>query len=154
MTPIEGRTLKIGDCAEAIGTITDENVRYFAEATGDTNPIHIDDPYAAQTRFGRRISHGLLVSGFISAVLGTKLPGPGAIYLSQTLQFRGPVFIGDAIKSTVEIIDVRADKPIVTLRTTCSKLSGEVVIEGEAILLVPDLRRAQPVRMLAGSLEE
>jgi 3-hydroxybutyryl-CoA dehydratase len=128
---------RVGERAELTRAITDEAVRAFAASTGDTNPIHLDEAYAAGTRFGRRIAHGTLVSGIISAVLGTRLPGPGAVYLSQSLQFRAPVFVGDTVTAVVEVIAVRPDKPVVTLRTTCTRGDGAVVLEGEAVLLVP-----------------
>lgn len=131
------KELRVGDFAQITRTITDAGVRAFADATGDANPIHLDDAYAAATRFGRRIAHGILVSGVISAVLGTKLPGAGAVYLSQTLQFRAPVFIGDLVTAEVVITAIRQDKPVVTLRTTCRKADGSLVVEGEAALLVP-----------------
>lgn len=127
---------QVGDRAEVTRVITDEAVRSFAASTGDTNPIHLDDAYAAGTRFGRRIAHGILVSGVISAVLGTRLPGPGAVYLSQSLQFRAPVFVGDTVTARVEVVAVRPDKPVVTLRTTCTRQDGVVAVEGEAVLLV------------------
>lgn len=127
----------VGDRAELTRTISDEAVRSFATSTGDTNPIHLDEAYAAGTRFGRRIAHGILVSGVVSAVLGTRLPGPGAVYLSQSLQFRAPVFVGDTVTAAVEVIAVRSDKPVVTLRTTCTRQDGVIAVEGEAVLLVP-----------------
>ena len=129
-------TPQVGDRAEITRVVTDEAVHAFAASTGDTNPIHLDDAYAAGTRFGRRIAHGILVSGVISAVLGTRLPGPGAVYLSQSLQFRAPVFVGDTVTARVEVVAVRTDKPVITLRTTCTRLDGVVAVEGEAVLLV------------------
>ena len=137
MTTRSHKDLKVGDTAELAKTLTDAQVRDFAEMTGDLNPIHLDDDYAATTQFGRRIVHGVLVSGLISAVLGTKLPGPGAIYLSQTLQFRKPVFLGDTVTALVEVLKIREDKPIVTVRTICRNQDGIVIIEGEAVLIVP-----------------
>ena len=131
------RPLRVGDTAEITRTIDEASVRWFAGVTGDSNPVHLDEGYAAATPFGRRIAHGMLVAGTISAVLGTRLPGPGAVYLGQTLQFRAPVFLGDAITARVEVIKVREDKPVITLRTTCTNARGEVVIEGEAVLLAP-----------------
>lgn len=130
-------TIKVGDVASLTKVISDRDILAFAEASGDRNPIHLDEAYAAGTQFGRRIAHGLLVAGLISAVLGTQLPGKGCVYLSQTLQFRYPVFIGDTITASVEVLRVRDDKPIVTLRTVCTNQHGQPVIEGEAVLLVP-----------------
>jgi 3-hydroxybutyryl-CoA dehydratase len=129
-------SLKPGDKAFRTQTISDEMIRSFADLTGDTNPVHLDDVYAAGTRFGRRIAHGMIAAGLISATLANDLPGPGTVYLSQTLQFKGPVYPGDTITATVEVKNVRSDKPIVTLVTTCTNKDNKVVLEGEAIVLV------------------
>jgi len=128
----------IGSTASITKTISIDDVDDFARLSGDTNPVHLDDSYAATSRFGRRIAHGLLVASLISAVLGTRLPGPGSVYLNQTLTFKSPVFPGDEVTALVEVIRIREDKPIVTIRTTCTNQAGQVVLEGEAILLVPD----------------
>lgn len=130
--------IKIGDQASITKSFNDEDVRSFAMISGDNNPIHLDDDYAAGTRFGKRLVHGILTSGMISAVLGTRLPGPGSIYISQTLKFRAPVFIGDTITATAIVADIREDKPIATFKTVCTNQDGATVIEGEAVLLLPD----------------
>jgi len=124
-----------GDKASRTTTITDEMVRLFASLTGDTNPVHLDEAYAAGTRFGRRIAHGMIAAGLISATLANDLPGPGTVYLSQTLQFKSPVYPGDTITTTVEVKNARPDKPILTLATTCKNQSDVVVLEGEAVVL-------------------
>ena len=129
-------TLQPGDEASRSLTISDDTVRAFAEVTGDTNPVHLDDEYAAGTRFGRRIAHGMIAAGLISATLANDLPGPGTVYLNQTLKFRLPVYPGDTITATVEVLSVRPDKPIVTLATVCTNQDDEVVLEGEAVVLV------------------
>jgi 3-hydroxybutyryl-CoA dehydratase len=129
-------SLKPGDKASRTQIINDEMIRSFADLTGDTNPVHLDDTYAASTRFGRRIAHGMIAAGLISATLANDLPGPGTVYLSQTLQFKAPVYPGDTITTTVEVKNVRPDKPIVTLATTCTNQDNKVVLEGEAIVLV------------------
>ena len=129
-------SLQPGDKASRTTTITDEMIRAFADLTGDTNPVHLDDAYAAGTRFKRRIAHGMIAAGLISATLANDLPGPGTVYLSQTLQFKAPVYPGDTIISTVEVKSVRPDKPIVTLLTTCTNQNEVVVLEGEAVVLV------------------
>ena len=129
-------TLQPGDEASRSLTISDDTVRAFAEVTGDTNPVHLDDEYAAGTRFGRRIAHGMIAAGVVSATLANDLPGPGTVYLNQTLKFRLPVYPGDTITATVEVLSVRPDKPIVTLATVCTNQDGEVVLEGEAVVLV------------------
>jgi 3-hydroxybutyryl-CoA dehydratase len=129
-------TLNPGDSASRTCTISDEMIRGFAELTGDTNPVHLDEAYAAGTRFGRRIAHGMIAAGMISATLANDLPGPGTVYLGQSLQFKLPVYPGDTITATVEVRSVRPDKPIVTLGTVCTNQNDEVVLEGEAVVLV------------------
>ncbi len=128
--------LKVGDSAEISKTIGDEDVRAFAELTGDRNPVHLDEEYAAGTRFGRRIAHGMLGASLISAVLANELPGRGTVYLSQTLRFTAPVFLGDTVNARVTVKHVRDDKPVVTLETVCTNQRGERVVEGEAVVLV------------------
>ena len=130
-------SLNVGDHASRTKTITDADVRDFARASGDTNPVHLDDDYAAGTRFGRRIVHGMLTASLISAILGNDLPGHGTIYLGQDLKFKAPVFIGDTVTVAVEIVKYREDKRIATLRTVCTKADGTVVIEGEAVVIAP-----------------
>jgi 3-hydroxybutyryl-CoA dehydratase len=128
--------IQVGDEASRTLVISDDTIRGFAEVTGDTNPVHLDDEYAAGTRFGRRIAHGMIAAGVVSATLANDLPGPGTLYLNQTLTFTLPVFPGDTITATVKVISVRPDKPIVTLSTVCTNQDGEVVLEGEAIVMV------------------
>lgn len=126
-----------GDSHEMQAVVTADVVDAFARATGDSNPVHLDEAFAATTSFGRRIAHGMLGASYISAVLGTRMPGPGSIYLSQSLRFVRPIFLGDTVTTRVEILTIRPDKPIVTVRTTCTNQEGAVVIEGEAVLRVP-----------------
>lgn len=128
--------LTVGSRASRSKTITDEMIRAFADLSGDCNPVHLDDAYAAGTRFGRRIAHGMIAAGLISATIANDLPGPGAVYLSQSLQFKVPVFPGDTVTATVEVRAVRPDKPIVTLATTCTTQAGTLVLEGEAVVFV------------------
>jgi 3-hydroxybutyryl-CoA dehydratase len=125
---------QIGARAEYVRTITEDDIVRFAEVSGDHNPIHLDAEYAARTPFGSRIAHGMLSVSFISAVLGNNLPGPGGIYLGQTLKFLAPVRIGDTITASVEVIGVREEKRIVTLRTDCTNQHGVAVISGEAVM--------------------
>ncbi len=129
-------SLKPGNKTSRTTVINDEMIHTFADLTGDTNPVHLDDAYAAGTRFGRRIAHGMIAAGLISATLANDMPGPGTVYLSQTLQFKGPVYPGDTITTTVEVKSVRPDKPIIILSTTCTNQSNVVVLEGEAVVLV------------------
>lgn len=128
--------IRIGHRASLSRTIGEEDVRAFAELSGDRNPLHLDKEFARRSRFGRTIAHGMLSAGVISAALGKCLPGPGAIYLSQTLRFVRPVYPGDTVTATVEIAAYREDKGIVKARTTCTNQAGDVVIDGEAVLLV------------------
>jgi 3-hydroxybutyryl-CoA dehydratase len=131
--------LQPGEAASRTATITDKMIRGFAALTGDTNPVHLDDDYAAGSRFGRRIAHGMIAAGLISATLANDLPGPGTVYLSQSLKFKLPVYPDDTITATVEVVSVRPDKPIVTLSTVCTNQDDKVVLEGEAVVLVSDV---------------
>jgi 3-hydroxybutyryl-CoA dehydratase len=128
-------TLAIGDKITRTQTITDETIRTFAELTGDTNPVHLDDEYAATTRFGRRIAHGMIAAGLISAALANDLPGPGTVYLSQSLNFKAPVYPGDTVTAIIEVKSLHANKPIATLSTTCINQDDVIVLEGEAVVL-------------------
>lgn len=130
--------LQVGDSAKRTITVTDEQIRAFAQATGDTNPMHFDDDYAATTPFGRRIAHGLLTAGFISAVIGNDLPGPGTIYMGQDLRFKAPVYIGDTVTVVVTVTKYREDRRIATLATSCTNQAGKVVLEGEAVVMAPE----------------
>jgi len=127
---------KPGDTASLSRTISDDDIRAFAEATGDRNPLHLDEEFAKQTRFGRRIAHGMLSASLISAVIASELPGQGGIYLGQTFQFVAPVFPGDTVTARVTVSAVREDKPILKLETVCTNQRDEVVIKGEATILV------------------
>src|SRR5690348_13278620 len=128
--------ISVGQRASLTRTISDADIRAFAEVTGDGNPLHIDDAFAAHSRFGRRIAHGLLSAGLISAVLGTRLPGPGAVYLQQTLRFVRPVYPGDTLTAMVEVTAYRDDRRMITLRTTCTDQRGDMVLDGEAVMLL------------------
>ena len=130
-------TLEIGQRASYSKTATDADILLFLAISGDNNPIHIDDEAARKSRFGRRILPGIWSAGLISALLASRLPGRGSIYLSQTLNFKRPVFPGDTITATAEITAIRRDKGIVTLTTTCSNQTGEIVVEGEAVVMLP-----------------
>lgn len=127
---------KQGDTASLSKTISDDDIRAFAEVTGDRNPLHLDEKFARQTRFGRRIAHGMLSASLISAVIANELPGQGSIYLGQTLQFVAPVFLGDTVTALVTVSAIREDKPILKLETVCTNQRNEVVIRGEATVLI------------------
>lgn len=128
--------LTIGQSAQFGKTIGEADILMFAAVSGDTNPVHINAEVAAASMFKERIAHGMLSAGLISAVLGTRLPGEGAIYLSQTLKFRAPVKIGDTVTARVEITALDAAKKRATLSTICT-VAGKTVIEGEASVMVP-----------------
>jgi len=126
----------VGQSAEMTKIITEEDVFLFAGITGDRNPVHISKEFAAKTRFGERIAHGMLTAGLLSAVIGMKLPGPGCLYVSQTLNFLAPVKIGDEITARAEIVEVISEKRL-KLRTQCINQRKEVVLEGEAMIVPP-----------------
>jgi len=116
-------------------TVTDNDIQAFADLSGDINPVHLDDAFAATTVFKKRIAHGFLTGALFSTVLGTKLPGPGCIYLAQTLKFRAPVYIGDELVATCKVTAVDTEKGRVTLACDCS-VNGKTVLEGEATMMV------------------
>lgn len=125
-----------GASASITKKISAKDVETFADLTGDQNPVHLDETYAQQTRFGKRIAHGMLGASLISTVLGMYLPGPGTIYLSQTLNFVAPVYLDDTLTAEVTVTNVREDKPIVTLETQCLNQDNRLVLKGEAVVLV------------------
>ncbi|KAI8507576.1 hydroxyacyl-thioester dehydratase htd2 [Branchiostoma belcheri] len=127
---------KAGDSAELTKTFTADDVLTFASLCGDKNPLHLDEEYAKTTRFGRCIVHGVLINGLISAVLGTKLPGPGAIFVSQDIKFPAPLYVNESVTAAVEILDIR--KSIVVCSTTCTATdTTKVVMSGKVFLMVP-----------------
>ena len=137
---LENRTfdqIKTGDSASLVRTVTENDIELFALASGDVNPAHIDPEFAAKDFFGRTVAHGMLTASFISAVLGTTLPGPGCIYLGQTLEFRKPVFPGDTVTATVTAVEKDEKKRIVRFETVCTNQDGDVVVKGEARILAP-----------------
>ncbi len=125
-----------GQKASFTKTITESDVYGFAGITGDFNPLHVNAEFAARSRFGERIAHGILIAGLISAVLGMRLPGPGGIYASQTLKFLKPVRAGDTITAEAEVLSYDPAKRLLRLRTTCVNQRSEAVLEGEAVVLV------------------
>lgn len=137
---MKGKTvqeIKTGDAAEFTKTIAESDVYLFAGITGDLNPAHVNEVEASKTRFETRIAHGMLVSSFISTVLGMYLPGPGTIYLSQEVRFTAPVKIGDTITARAEVTAVETEKRRVTLKTTVTKQDGTVAVEGQAVVMAP-----------------
>jgi 3-hydroxybutyryl-CoA dehydratase len=129
--------LELGMEASVQRVVTESDIVAFAEITGDRNPVHLDAAYAAKTIFKERISHGMLTASYISAVFGMQLPGPGAIYVSQTLNFRAPVKIGDKVIAKVRVVELFAVKRRARFECVCLIEGGKTVLEGEAVLLVP-----------------
>jgi 3-hydroxybutyryl-CoA dehydratase len=123
--------------------VTAAQVEAFAQVTGDTNPVHLDEAYAAGTRFGHRIAHGMLCASYISALLGTKFPGPGTIYVNQGLSFLKPVYLGDTLEVSVTVTGFRPDKALLTLETAIENQHGQKVLAGEAVCLVGDVLAAR-----------
>ena len=130
--------VKLGASFSTERMVTDELIRQFAEISGDFNPIHLDEEFAKKTRFGRRIAHGMLSGAFVSAVLGFELSERKIVYLSQTLRFKSPVFIGDTVTTTATVTNIREDKPIVTLETVCTNQDGKTLVTGEAVVMILD----------------
>ncbi len=148
LTPL--RTLFFEDLAVGMTetlqkTVSSSDVVGFAQLTGDRNPIHLSEHFAARTPFGRRVAHGLYTASLISAVLGTRLPGPGAVYISQTLNFRAPVKIGDTVVVTVTVAELIAAKSRARLACLCT-VGGETVLDGEALVKVPSGKTAKGQR--------
>ncbi|MBU0934890.1 MAG: MaoC family dehydratase [Spirochaetes bacterium] len=127
--------LAVGMSAEFSKTVSEADIYGFAGISGDFNPVHVNEEYAQTTMFKGRIAHGMLSAAFVSTVLGTKLPGPGCIYVSQSLKFKAPVRIGDTVTARVEVTALVPEKKFVTLKTSCL-VGGKLVMDGEATLMV------------------
>jgi 3-hydroxybutyryl-CoA dehydratase len=127
--------LKIGQSASIVRTVTERDIQLFGEATGDFNPVHFDEAYARKTVFRGRVAHGVLSVGFMSAVMGTELPGPGSIFVSATIQFKGPVRIGDTVVTICTVKEIRERREVV-MECRCD-VNGKSVVEGEALVLAP-----------------
>jgi 3-hydroxybutyryl-CoA dehydratase len=128
--------MKVGQTAVFGKTITEADILMFAGVSGDTNPVHLNEEFARPTMFKTRIAHGMLSAGFISTIIGTKLPGPGCIYVTQNLRFKAPVKIGDTVIARVEVLELNAEKKRVALKTVCT-VGDTVVIDGDATVMVP-----------------
>jgi 3-hydroxybutyryl-CoA dehydratase len=128
--------LSVGQSAIFGKTVTEADIAAFAGVSGDTNPVHLNEEWAKNTMFKGRIAHGMLSAAFISTVFGTKLPGPGCIYVSQLLKFKAPVKIGDTVTARVEVTALNPEKKFATFKTTCS-VGEKIVLDGEATLMVP-----------------
>ena len=132
--------LEVGMSKVFAKTITEADLLLFAGVSGDTNPLHLDEEFASGTMFEGRIAHGMLTAALISTVVGTRLPGPGCIYLSQSLKFMAPVRIGDTVAARATVAEIMPERKRVRLHTTCS-VGGKVVMDGEALILVPNRRK-------------
>lgn len=139
--PVRGlafEEIELGMTDRLENVVTERDIVAFADITGDRNPVHLDPAYAATTPFKQCISHGMLTASYISAVFGMRLPGPGAIYVTQTLNFRRPVWIGDRITTTVTVAELLPQKRRVRFECVCTNAEGKVVLEGEAMMMVPE----------------
>jgi 3-hydroxybutyryl-CoA dehydratase len=133
--------LTVGESATFSKTVSESDVYLYAGITGDLNPAHVDEVYASKTFFKTRIAHGMLSAGFISAILGTRLPGPGTVYMGQTLKFMAPVRIGDTITARAKVTEIMAEKNRVRLETVCENQEGTVVLSGEALVSPPKMKK-------------
>jgi len=124
----------MGQSAEMVHTITEDDIQKFGDLSGDYNPLHFNEEWAKTTMFGSRIAHGILTASYISAVIGMHLPGPGTIYMSQSMRFMAPVRIGDTITARVEVVQLNDEKERVTLKTTCTNQDGTIILDGEALI--------------------
>jgi 3-hydroxybutyryl-CoA dehydratase len=126
--------MTVGMAAERTRVVSDALVRAYAELTEDFNPLHVDDEIANKSRFGGRIAHGMLSAGLVSAVLGMDMPGPGALWLTQSIKFTRPVMVGDTLTTRVEVIELMPAKRRARLATTCRNQNGEMTLDGEALI--------------------
>ena len=124
--------LRIGQTASRTKTIADDDLRQYAEITGDYNPLHFDDEFAAQTRFKRRVAQGGLTAGMLNALVAMDLPGPGTVFMSQSLTYQAPAYVGDTLTARVEVIGLKPDKPVCQLKYTIANQDGLVLLEAEA----------------------
>jgi len=129
--------LHVGDAAQVAKTVSESDIYLYAGITGDFNPAHIDEEYAKGTFFKTRIAHGMLLAGFISTVVGNKLPGPGTIYVKQELNFLAPVHMGDTITARAEVAEINVEKNRIKLKTTCVNQDDTTVLDGEALVSPP-----------------
>ncbi len=133
--------IRIGQHAEYVRTVTSEDIEMFGQVSGDYNPLHFNEDWAKKTMFKGRIAHGILTATYVSTVVGMKLPGPGTIYMSQSMKFRQPVRIGDTITARVEVTDKNDEKEFLTLKTVCINQEDKVVLDGEAVVTLMRMDR-------------
>ncbi|MGQ0551456.1 MAG: MaoC family dehydratase [Armatimonadota bacterium] len=133
--------LRVGQSAQRFKTITDADLRAYAEITGDYNPLHFDEAFAAGTRFGRRVAQGGITAGMLNALVAMDLPGPGTVFMSQTLTYLAPAYVGDTLTARVEILSLKPDKPVCQLKFVVSNQHGDVILDAEAwtYTLRPDM---------------
>jgi acyl dehydratase len=124
--------LRVGDTATRTKTVTDEDLRKYAAITGDYNPLHFDDDFAARTRFGRRVAQGGITAGLLNALVAMDLPGPGTVFMSQSLAYRAPVYVGDVLTARAEVMVLKPDKPVCQLKFGITNQDGAVVLDAEA----------------------
>ncbi|HET9002113.1 MAG TPA: MaoC family dehydratase [bacterium] len=130
--PIGPLALRVGQSATRTKKVTDDDLRKYAEITGDYNPLHFDNDFAARTRFGRRVAQGGITAGLLNALVAMDLPGPGTVFMSQSLTYRAPVFVGDVLTAKVEVVALKPDKPVCHLTFAISNQRGDVVLEADA----------------------
>jgi len=135
------KSLQVGDTAQLQRAFSEADVQQYAALSGDYNPVHLDASYASNTQFKSRIVHGMLVGSLFSALLGKQLPGEGAIYMTQNIQFKAPVYFDTLVTASVEITEIHPRKPIVSLRAKCVDANGKILLLGEAVMFVPWLER-------------
>jgi acyl dehydratase len=135
--------LRVGQMAMRTKTVTDADLRGYAEITGDYNPLHFDESFAAQTRFGRRVAQGGITAGLLNALVAMDLPGPGTVFMSQSLSYKAPAYVGDTLTARVEVVSLKPDKPVCQLRFAVANQRGAVLLEAEAwtYTLRPDLEQ-------------
>jgi 3-hydroxybutyryl-CoA dehydratase len=135
--------LRVGQVTRRTKTITEADLRLFAEITGDYNPLHFSDDFAARTRFGRRVAQGGIAAGLLNALVAMDLPGPGTVFMSQSLNYRRPVYVGDTLTATAEVLALKADKPVCRLAFAVTNQDGETVLDADAwtYTLRPDLEQ-------------
>ncbi len=133
--------IKVGDAAEFAKTVSESDIYLYAGITGDLNPAHINEAYAEKTFFKGRIAHGMLLGGFISNVIAMQLPGPGTIYIKQELKFTAPARIGDTVTARAEVTEVLSEKNRIILKTTCTNQEGTLVVDGEAMVSPPKVKK-------------
>jgi acyl dehydratase len=142
--PIGPLGLVLGQSAERTKTVTDADLEAYAQITGDYNPLHFDDGFAAGTRFGRRVAQGGIAAGMLNALVAMDLPGPGTVFMSQTLTYRAPAYVGDTLTARVEVLDLKPDKPVCQLRFEIHNQTGTLLLEADAwtYTLRPDLEQS------------